>query len=152
MDLHAWITRQVDRAEAAVHAELTNRQITFQLEGERALLGVITGVTRQSGGVQFNVAQYGIEPRDDIPAPLQQAVATLRRCEADRRILARHRLDPASAQSPAFAAACEGCGHEWVQDYCDPITDNLNECPELLDLAHAHGITPEELSELKNQQ
>lgn len=64
------------------------------------------------------------------------------RCEADRRILARHRLDPASAQSPTFATACEGCGHEWMQDTPDPFVGNLNDCPELLDLGHAPEPKP----------
>jgi len=103
MDLHAWITQQVDRTEAEAHAMLVD------------------------------------------PTPL------LRRCEADRRILARHRLDPAAANTPR-AAACDGCGGEWVQDYLEPFVDNLNDCPELLDLAHAHGITPDILAGLDRPQ
>ena len=103
MDLHAWITQQVDATEAEAHSVLID------------------------------------------PAPI------LRRCEADRRILARHRLDPAAANTTR-AAACDGCGVEWVQDYCDPITETVNDCPELLDLAHAHGITPEILAGLDRPQ
>jgi len=106
MDLHAWITQQVD---------LTERLIE---EGEWP--------TSQERGVRL-------------------------RCEADRRILARHRLDPRVANTPS-AAACDGCGHEWVQDYCEPFTENLNDCPELLDLAHAHGITPDILASLDRPQ
>ena len=106
MDLHAWITQQVD---------LTERLIE---EGEWP--------TSQERGVRL-------------------------RCEADRRILARHRLDPRVANTPS-AAACDGCGHEWVQDYCEPFTENLNDCPELLDLAHAHGITPDILAGLDRPQ
>ncbi|MFZ3592321.1 hypothetical protein [Streptomyces sp. BH104] len=94
MDLHAWITEQVELTEA---------------EGKATLID---------------------------PAPI------LRRCEADRRILARHRLDPDAAGSRVFAAACHGCGTEGDCD--DPVTD----CPELRDLAHAHGLTPEILAGL----
>lgn len=79
--------------------------------------------------------------------PPSQDDGVRRRCEADRRILTRHRLDPDAANT-ARAAACDGCGVEWVQDYCDPNVDNLNDCPELLDLAHAHGITPDVLAGL----
>jgi hypothetical protein len=104
MDLHAWITQQVDLAEAEAHAVLVD------------------------------------------PTPL------LRRCEADRRILARHNVDPQSAGSRTLATACGGCGVEWVQDYCDPITENINDCPELLDLAHAHGVTPDILAGLDRPQ
>jgi hypothetical protein len=68
----------------------------------------------------------------------------LRRCEADRRILARHRLDPDAYW--AEAAMCEGCGTEGEMGY--PVTENLNDCPELLDLAYAHGLTPEILGTL----
>jgi hypothetical protein len=69
-------------------------------------------------------------------------VNALRRCEADRRILARHRLDPNVHYEPA----CLGCGTYGDQEMS--VTDNLNECPELLDLAHAHGLTDEILTSL----
>lgn len=75
------------------------------------------------------------------------AETVLRRCEADRRILARHTLaGPGHWMYPG----CAGCGTEGEFD--DPVTDNLNDCPELLDLAHAHGITPEELAALDPPQ
>lgn len=72
----------------------------------------------------------------------------LRRCEADRRILNRHRLTPNAYW--ADAAMCEGCGTEGEMDY--PVTENLNDCPELLDLAHAHGLTDEILAGLDQPQ
>ena len=78
------------------------------------------------------------------PAPV------LRRCEADRRILARHAVDPDRADHWQLATACTGCGYT---GYCDdPVTDNINDCPELLDLAHAHGITDEILAGLDRPQ
>ncbi|MFD7705693.1 hypothetical protein [Streptomyces sp. NPDC059786] len=98
MDLHAWITQQVDATEATARAALID------------------------------------------PTPL------LRRCEADRRILARHRLDPNVTYEPA----CEGCGTYGSVEMSN--VDNLNECPELLDLAHAHGITDEILAGLDRPQ
>ncbi|MBD9723477.1 hypothetical protein PV755_46700 [Streptomyces caniscabiei] len=66
----------------------------------------------------------------------------LRRCEADRRILNRHRLNPDVHYEPA----CLGCGTYGDMELSE--TENLNDCPELLDLAHAHGITPEILATL----
>lgn len=71
-------------------------------------------------------------------------VNALRRCEADRRILNRHRLNPNAIWYEA--AMCAGCGDEG--EMCYPRTENLNDCPELLDLAHAHGLTPEILASL----
>ncbi|MFH9574199.1 hypothetical protein ACH4MG_27125 [Streptomyces sp. NPDC017454] len=93
MDLHAWITQQVDATET---------------EGRAVLVD---------------------------PTPL------LRRCEADRRILARHRIDTPVGAFPS----CAGCGND---DWDLPNAETLNDCPELLDLAHAHGITDEILASL----
>lgn len=101
MDLHAWITQQVDHVERLI---------------------------------------------DENEFPPSQTDGVRLRCEADRRILARHRIDPAF---PAFAGACEGCG---LDDWGLPNIESVNDCPELLDLAHAHGITPEILAGLDRPQ
>jgi Fe-S cluster biogenesis protein NfuA len=101
MDLHAWITQQVDRVERLIE------------EGEWP--------PSQTDGVRL-------------------------RCEADRRILARHRIDSAVV---AFPGACEGCG---LDDWGLPNIESVNDCPELLDLAHAHGITPDILASLDRPQ
>lgn len=100
MDLHAWITQQVEQVERLIE------------ENEWP--------PSQTNGVRL-------------------------RCEADRRILARHQRDP---DCPAWAA-CKGCGND---DWGLPNVDNLKGCPELLDLAHAHGITPDVLAGLDQPQ
>lgn len=105
MDLHAWITQQVDCVERLIEE---NEWPSSQQEGVRL------------------------------------------RCEADRRILTRHRLDPAEADDRLYATACHGCGTEGDCD--DPVTENISDCPELLDLAHAHGVTPEILAGLDRPQ
>ncbi|WP_354643851.1 hypothetical protein [Kitasatospora camelliae] len=69
----------------------------------------------------------------------------LRRCEADRRILARHCLGTGVS---FYSTACDGCGY----DDCGPNVENLNDCPELLDLAHALGITDDELAALERPE
>jgi hypothetical protein len=127
MDLHAWITQQVDNRE----------RIALKARTDIAAL-------LASGDVDNRFAERHIAAND--PATV------LRRCEADRRILARHKVDPTAADSPTFATACDGCRSEWVQDDCEPLTANINDCPELLDLAHAHGITPEILAGLDRPQ
>ncbi|MCM8552325.1 hypothetical protein [Streptomyces sp. STCH 565 A] len=96
MDLHAWITQQVDHVEQLI---------------------------------------------DENEFPPSQTAAVLRRCEADRRILARHRAAPVPP------------GSEWAEEYpyCTahayPGPDGstvypiqLNDCPELLDLADVLGL------------
>lgn len=97
MDLHAWITQQVEHVELLI---------------------------------------------DENEFPPSQTDGVRLRCEADRRILARHRIDPAQT---AFPGACEGCG---LDSWALPNIESVNDCPELLDLAHAHGITPEILASL----
>ena len=104
MDLHAWITQQVDRDERLI----------------------------------------------DEKGPPSQVRKVRLRCEADRRILARHALDTDEADSPMHATGCKGCQRWGEFDY--PNTENLNDCPELLDLAHAHGITDAILAGLDRPQ
>lgn len=79
---------------------------------------------------------------DENEWPPSQADGVRLRCEADRRVLARHVVD---TDQTAFTAACEGCD---LDSWGLPNVDNLNDCPELLDLAHAHGITDEILATL----
>lgn len=92
---------------------------------------------------------------DENEWPPSQEDGVRLRCEADRRILERHRL-PAKDQwgEDEWAwtrdPACHGCGTSGDCD--DPVTDNLNQCPELLDLAHAHGLTDETLASLDQPQ
>lgn len=99
MDLHTWITQQVEQVERLI---------------------------------------------EENEWPTSQTDGVLLRCEADRRILARHRV--ATEWTWAHDAPCHGCGTEGDCD--DPVTENLNDCPELLDLAHAHGLTDEILAGL----
>ena len=151
MDLHAWITQQVDRAETSIRAGLEGRRVAFKPDdGGPIITGTVTGVTQAPDGPQITIAQYDVEPVDGSLVDIQPAVAALRRCEADRRILTRHRRDPAETDSPMCATACTGCGQWGEFEY--PNTDNLNDCPELLDLAHAHGITDEILAGLDRPQ
>jgi hypothetical protein len=120
MDLHAWITQQVDNRE----------RIALKARTDVAAL-------LASGDIDNRFAERHIAAND--PATV------LQRCEADRRILARHRRDP----DCLAWASCKGCGND---DWGLPKDDNLNDCPELLDLAHAHGITPEILAGLDRPQ
>jgi len=49
-----------------------------------------------------------------------------------------------------FAAACMGCGTEGTFE--EPVAENINDCPELFDLAHAHGLKGEILGGLDRPQ
>lgn len=141
-DLHGWITQQIERREADIrNAEKDHGRNwaaswhaptdSFQILDD---LGIVVAADLQPGAVGL-LAVHG-------PA------AVLRRCNADRKILARHQLDPHAIWYEA--AMCEGCGTEGEMAY--PVTENLNDCPELLDLAYAHGLTPAILATLDRPQ
>ncbi|MET9950200.1 hypothetical protein ABZ135_01445 [Streptomyces sp. NPDC006339] len=75
---------------------------------------------------------------DQAEAAAAEDPAALRRCEADRRILARHKPWASGSEE------CDGCDQD--------LTTNLNDCPELLDLALAHGLTDGILGALDRPQ
>lgn len=127
-DLHAWITERVDEAERIARAAdpVLAHVLSFVDYSDRQIIADERHVIRNNPG------------------------AALRRCEADRRILARHSVDSGCADDPMYATACDGCGNWGEYDY--PNTENLNDCPELLDLAHAHGITEKQMAGLDRPQ
>ncbi|MGW7087524.1 hypothetical protein ACWGH2_29065 [Streptomyces sp. NPDC054871] len=120
MDLHAWITQQVDTVE---------RDARYSLD-------------------EFMFFDCGDQAVADHYMRAGSPEAVLRRCEADRRILARHRV--ATEWSWAHEAPCHGCGTEGHCD--DPVIENNNDCPELLDLGRAFGLTDDILAELDRPQ
>lgn len=73
-------------------------------------------------------------------------VNALRRCEADRQILAAHPyttivVNPSDGQHTA-GFGCETC-HDW-----DGVPEGRGNCPTLIALAYAHGITDDILASL----
>lgn len=151
-DLHGWIVQQIDETERLAHraAELCGchplaPSWSFR-DGDEPTDGRILVVDephpslKRKIGRKWNGSYDGLFMAEHIVR--HDPAAVLRRCAADRRILARHRLDP----NVTFEPACEGC--RTYGDTALSWTDNLNECPELLDLAEAHGLTPEILATL----
>lgn len=141
MDLHAWITQQVDLRVAEAEEAADGAGDAHWQAAEEASCECCVHLRTAAGGLLCTPdSRYVDHMAANDPA------AVLRRCEADRRILARHRLDPNVTYEPA----CEGCGTYGYADLSN--VDNLNDCPELLDLAHAHGITPDILASLDRPQ
>ncbi|MGQ4350479.1 DUF6221 family protein [Streptomyces sp. SAS_275] len=141
-DLHGWITHQIDTAERSLRAvdkehdpdwstQWNANSDTFDIHDDHAALVAANALPAAAGHIAAH-----------------DPAAMLRRCEADRRILARHRLDPDAVWYQA--AMCAGCGTYGEYDY--PETENLGDCPELLDLGHAHGLTDEILAGLDRPQ
>lgn len=158
-DLHRWITQQIDEIEGLARLITPGGYAPDEWRIEPSRSGRWAQVVPYS---RTNIEPPEAAARDsDQPVVLAQTgrnehlliamhdpANVLRRCEADRRILARHRLNPDAYW--AEAAMCAGCGTEGEMDY--PVTDNLNDCPELLDLAYAHGLTEEILATLDRPQ
>jgi hypothetical protein len=145
-DLHGWLTQQIDRVEETAR-DATNGP--WYAEPPDTTWGEDKDAELAGGGKLLATLAYernGYLNADHIA--MHNPANVLRRCAADRRILARHRLDPGAYWMDA--AACEGCGSEGEMG--DPVTENLNDCPELLDLGHAHGLTEEILAELDRPQ
>jgi hypothetical protein len=146
-DLHGWITQQIDKTEAV--ARDAGGKAWHWEHGYGDLCNDPTCPYGELATDDTSLMEvHGLdikEPRQGAAhIALHDPAAVLRRCEADRRILARHRLNPDAYW--AEAAMCEGCGTEGEMGY--PRTENLNNCPELLDLGYAHGLTPEILAAL----
>ncbi|MFI2081438.1 hypothetical protein ACH43Y_13960 [Streptomyces rubiginosohelvolus] len=95
MDLHTWITQQVDETERLIE------------EGE---------------------------------FPPSQDHGVLRRCEADRRILARHAPQHDGTAFPE-GQQCRTCSQDGGDGYQYLVP---YPCPTITDLAHAHGYVEHE--------
>ncbi len=159
LDLHGWITRQIDEREQLANLISPGGYAPDEWRIEPSRSGRWVQIVTYS---RTNIEPPEAAVRDsEQPVALDQTgrnehlllvmhdpAAVLRRCEADRRILARHRLNPHAIWYEA--AKCDGCGTEGEMAY--PVTENPNDCPELLDLAHAHGLTEEILAGLDRPQ
>jgi hypothetical protein len=157
--LHGWITQQIDDREQLAELISPGGYAPDEWRIESSRSGRWTQIVAYS---RTNIEPPEAAMRDgDQPVALVQTgrnehllialhdpASVLRRCEADRRVLARHRLDPDAYW--AEAAACHGCGTEGEMGY--PRTENLNDCPELLDLGYAYGLTDEILAGLDRPQ
>lgn len=142
-DLYEWITQQIDAAQRIAEAARGQGEGRWHHD------------TTHPNGYVYDERRQPVVYDESAPLPEEaehiaahDPAGVLRRCEADRRILARHRLNPDAHWTDA--AACHGCGTEGEMDY--PRTDNLNDCPELLDLGYAHGLTEEILAGLDRPQ
>lgn len=154
-DLHGWITQQIETVEntARLIAPGGYEPDDWRIKPSRSGRWVqVVAYSRTIGEPPQAAAREDTQPvalvqagrNEHLLMAMHDPATVLRRCEADRRILNRHRLNPNAHWTEA--ASCDGCG-----DYDEMAyrrTENLNDCPELLDLAYAHGLTDEILAGL----
>lgn len=137
-DLHTWLTEKITAAEHTAQ-QAANAGTRWSVDLPAAKITTAEG---------FKVANTKEPWARHIAA--HDPAAVLRRCAADRRILARHNTDPAYAHDRLWSVACNGCGT--AGDCDDPVTENLNDCPELLDMAAAYGLDDDQLAQLDRPQ
>jgi hypothetical protein len=153
-DLHGWITQQIDdrerlaRRAAALCGCHPSAPVWSFHDGDEPTDGRILVVDdphpslRRRISRKWSTTYEGLFMAEHIVANDPHAV--LRRCAADRKILAEHR--PQGGGYPSHYA-CEGCGYDG--SYCpEPNTDHVNDCPTLLALAEGYGLTEEQRAAL----
>nr|WP_260859761.1 DUF6221 family protein [Streptomyces cupreus] len=151
--MRGWITQQIDRVEETARLIAPGGYEPDEWRTEPSRSGrwaQIVAYSRTLGEPPEAAVRESDQPvalvqtgrNEHLLIAMHDPAAVLRRCEADRRILNRHRLNPDVHHEPA----CLGCGTYGDMELSE--TDNLNECPELLDLGYAHGLTPEILATL----
>lgn len=151
-DLHAWITAQIDETERLARraAELCGchppaPSWSFR-DGDEPTDGRILvdgdphpSLRRRISRKKWNGSYDGLFMAEHIVR--HDPASVLRRCAADRKILAEHKPYEGSWSN---WYACEGCGWNGA-DYCsDLVTDHVNDCPTLLALAEGYGLTEEQ--------
>lgn len=142
-DLHGWISQKIDAVEECARA-CPPWPWTFDTDDDAVIAADGIQVADVFALSSKQLRATGLHVIANDPE------AVLRRCAADRKILARHSVDPALSDDRLWATACNGCGSDGDCD--DPVTENINDCPELLDLAWAHGMNTATIATLDRPQ
>jgi hypothetical protein len=152
-DLHGWITQQITEREQLANLISAGGYEPDEWRAEPSRSGRWTQIVAYSRTIgeppeaatrddEQAVALVQTGRNEHLLIVLNDPAAVLRRCAADRKILARHNVDPDKADDWIDATSCMGCGTYGEMGHA--VTDNLNECPELLDLAEGYGLTEEQ--------
>ncbi|WP_406145080.1 hypothetical protein [Streptomyces anulatus] len=120
--LHAWITEGIEKLEAAA----------------KPLVGL--GTCPEWGHCQSECYHPEGLPTND-------SKMVLRRCAADRKILAAH---PYSTQvvNPSYGPHSAGFGCETCHDW-DGVPEGRGNCPTILALAEAYGLDDEDNADVE---
>lgn len=155
-DLHEWIGQQIDEREQLADLISPGGYAPDEWRTEPSRSGRWTQIVAYSrtnieppeaavreGGQPVALVQTG--RNEHLLIAMHGPASVLRRCAADRKILAEHK--PMGGGYP-YHYVCEGCGYDGA-DYCsEPMTGHVNDCPTLLALAEGYGITDEQRAAL----
>jgi hypothetical protein len=130
-DLHGWLSQQIDAVEAVARAAASDGTPDWYTKNHFAVAdGDGDAVAYNEGNPTPDQARH---------IALHDPAGVLRRCAADRKILAEHR--PHGGKWEPYA--CEGCGMDGG-DCADWMVEHVNDCPTLLALAEGYGLTGEQ--------
>jgi hypothetical protein len=144
MDLHAWITQQVDRVEALAKAATPGSWEGVVDRHQRGVVDASVWSDKLGYYITEKISSGERHEADAHHIGANGPDIVLRRCETDRRILARHTPQP-NGTGFEDGWQCQTCsvdggdGYQYLVPY---------PCPTVEDLAHAHGITPDVLAGL----
>jgi hypothetical protein len=119
-----------DRVEWIVR-DVEEKYASHGYPGHTPVAGIVPGGPRDGGGVAAHIARHD-------PARVLAEV------KAKRRVLARHCPDEfhtVSSQKARGIYACEGCNSYYQGS--EPVVADINECPELRDMASVYDHHPD---------
>jgi hypothetical protein len=133
-DLHGWISQKIDAAQALAIA-CPPWPWTFETDDDSVLSADGIQVAEMFALSSQQIRTAGAFVAGNDPA------AVLRRCAADRKILAIHSYAGGNSWDQY---ACHGCGY----DDTGYLVDHANDCETLLALAEGYGLTEEARAQL----
>lgn len=134
--LHEWIEGEIKRREQAAHSHGEGPLWEY----DETLLTVRDAVGRGA------VARVFLDGTGDH-IMLNDPDAVLRRCAADRKILAAHPYTE-RVVNPNYGPHSAGFGCETCHDW-DGVPEGRGNCDTILALAEAHGLEPADQAEVE---
>jgi hypothetical protein len=135
------------RADEAAALAWPEDQRDWAAAGKRHL-SYASGLGEQMGAVNVGGDYYGWERiyvKSDLDGDLTGYLAlhdparVLREVTAKRRVMARHRPDQDGSELTWNRDACLGCGGHERWEHTEPNVEDVNNCPELRDLAAVYS-------------
>lgn len=137
-DLHGWITQQIDDREEAARAAADGDSGEWFV-GEK--WNVLRIESLPAGCTPNILVVYGNMAVQSDHIALNDPASVLRRCAADRKILAAH---PYTTRviNPVDGSTSAGFGCETCHDL-DGVPEGRGNCATILAVAEAYELTPE---------
>ncbi|MGO1025598.1 DUF6221 family protein [Streptomyces rubiginosohelvolus] len=128
-DILAYLDRAISATESVARSAADAHGPTWNWGAD----GEVTGGTRfPDGGFMSEGALQAKTPAEAEHAALHDPESVLRRCSADRKLIAEH--GPCSDQD----LGCKGCGFNNQEE---SMVDHYEDCPVLCALAEGYGWT-----------